>query len=164
MTPKKHIGKRTTIKYIGGNYHGKRKVLRAPLRDVIQVANPPRYLGNNQYDSNIIGYETYYLRLDSAGESVYVWEDWLEDWNRDQAEVINREFESSNARAIRIENEENERKRKQAEADFKTLGVAVFVDDERVHPSRVKVYVNTKHPHYEQMFIKREKLYNDEHS
>lgn len=163
MEPKKHIGKRTRIKYIGGDYHGEEKQVRAPIREVVEVARPPKYLGENHYDPNIIDYQTYFLFWDDDTDTwVYVWSEWADDYKKDPASVVSREYESDNNKAIRLEREEQERTRKLMEKDFKTWGFAIMVNGKRVHPGEVKLYVNTKHRNYENMFIKREKLYDDE--
>jgi hypothetical protein len=163
MEPKKHIGKRTRVKYIGGDYHGEEKQVRAPIREVVEVARPPKYIGDNQYDPNRLDYQTYFLFWDDDTDTwVYVWSEWADDYKKDPVSVTSREYESDNNKAIRLEKEEQERIRKLMETDFKTWGFAITVNDKRVHPGQVKLYVNVKHKNYEQMFIKKEKLYDDE--
>jgi hypothetical protein len=158
MEQKKHIGKRTRVKYIGGDYHGEEKQVRAPMADTVEVAQAPKYIGKGNYDPNVIGYQQYVKRI--IGDQIYyVWKPWLDDFDINRDEVLLREYESENNKAIRLEKEAEERMRKLMKDDFNAWGFAITVNGKRVHPGEVKLYINTKYKHYDQMFIGREKLF-----
>lgn len=162
MEPRKHIGKRTRVKYIGGDYHGEEKQVRAPIQEAVEVAKPPRYKGKGYYDPADIGYQSYVLRRTKNDDLVYVWLPWVKDYDENPDEVMLREYESENNKAIRLEREEEERIRKLMRKDFETWGFAILVNGKRVHPGEVKIFVNTKYKNYERMFIRRERLHEDD--
>lgn len=99
---KVHKGKPFFATFIGGEWHGERKRLRRPLVDTLNVAKPPRYLGNNFYDQNVGNLEYDDYRLERLGDELfYVHKDWLSEWpaNKDKP------YETRNQRLMREEKE-----------------------------------------------------------
>lgn len=162
-----HKGRQTNIMYVGGDYNGDLKRMRAPINPIVEVAKPPRYLGDNNYDGNIssLGYQTYHLR-ELDGIKYYVWSEWLEDWHNDPNSCLGREYETDNQRAMRLEEEEKERHRKEVELqkklakkDFEELGIAIEgPGGKRIDPRTVRIFINANHEGVRKKFIVREKF------
>jgi hypothetical protein len=166
LKPKLHIGKKYIVTYVGGDWHGEKKQVRAPIRESVEVARPPRYLGENYYDAmpSGIGYDTYIL-LYHADEPYYVINDLVDDFKKNSQEVLERHIETTNQRLIRVEKEKQEEEehelecqKKLAEKDFKELGIAIEYKGKRIDPRDVRIFINSEHEGAKKRFIQREKL------
>lgn len=163
-----HKGRQTKIIYIGGDYNGELKQMRAPINPVVEVAKPPKYKGNNFYDGAIsaLGYQTYHLR-EHNGVKYYVWSEWLKMWDDGEQEyLLTCDYETDNQRAMRLEEEQREREREEAERqkklakeDFEKLGIAIEgPDGKRIDPRTLRIFVNANHEGARKRFLVQEKI------
>lgn len=164
--PKIHTGRKTLVTFIGGDYHGDTKQLRAPIRSTTEVAKPPKYLGNNFYEASVsaLGYETYILTYYND-KPYYVLKSLLDDFNKDPEKILTQKFETTNQRLIREEQErleaeekERERQAELARKDFDELGIAIEYLGKRVNPRDIRIFINRNHDGAKRFLVPKEKI------
>lgn len=111
------MNKQRLIPFIGGEWHGEAyNGQPTPFRE---VGNPPRYIGNNNYDPNVITYDIYRLWT-IAGKKYYV-SDTL-DYNQNKIHVVDDVIlaprETPNGQRMREEIERKKRIGNQALVEF----------------------------------------------